>query len=113
MVRPQRNASDEFERLDRARRLLELPEVVSFSDIQQAYHQQSRRWHPDQHQDLSADDCKQHMQELNEAYRALRRYFLLCPLSLRREDIKGTPNADEWWWERFGTVFGQRSDDGG
>ncbi len=113
MVRQRRNEHEEFIRLDRARRILELPEIVSFFDIQQAYHQQSRRWHPDQQEELQEDECKRHMQEVNEAYRILKEYVLLCPVSLRREDLKGTLNADEWWWDRFGTVFGQLHDDGG
>jgi hypothetical protein len=113
MVQHQRSEREEYKRLDWARRILELPEDVSFADIQEAYHERSRRWHPDQHEALQEDDCNRHMQEVNEAYRILREYVLLCPVSLRREDLRGPLNANEWWWDRFGTVFGQRHDDGG
>ena len=113
MVRQQCSEHEEYKQLDWARRILGLPEIVSFADIQQAYHEQSRRWHPDRHGAPQEDDCKKQMQEVNEAYRILREYVLLYPVSLRREDLKGQLNANEWWWDRFGNVFGQRHDDGG
>ena len=113
MVRQQCSEHEEYKQLDWARRILGLPETVSFADIQEAYYEQSRRWHPDRHGALQEDDCKKQMQEVNEAYRILREYVLLHPVSLRREDLKGPLNANEWWWDRFGNVFGQRHDDGG
>lgn len=109
--RPKRVSN--FDKLDRARRVLELPEVVSFADIQTAYYQQSRRWHPDQYDAERGEDCKRQMQEINEAYAVLKQYFFLRPVSLRMEDLREPLDVDEWWWNRFGTIFGQRRDDGG
>jgi hypothetical protein len=113
MARKRPKGHSNFDQLDRARRVLELPEVVSFADIQAAYYQQSRRWHPDHHDADPDDDCKRRMQEVNEAYAMLKKYFFLRPVSLRMEDLSEPLDVDEWWWNRFGNVFGQRRDDGG
>jgi hypothetical protein len=107
------NRSSVFIKLDQARRVLGLPEVVNFVEIQRAYHEQSRRWHPDQHPENSGEDLTERMREINGAYKILKDYVFRYPISFRREDSREPWDAAEWWWNRFGTVFGQDPEDDG
>jgi DnaJ-class molecular chaperone len=111
MAREPRKPSSCFAKVNHARRVLGLPEVASFAEVQKAYHEQSRRWHPDQHEGQSGEDFNHRMGEINAAYQTLKDYFLRRPMSFREEDISEPLDAGEWWWSRFGTAFGQNSDD--
>jgi hypothetical protein len=96
--------------LEEARRVLELPEMVSFQEVQNAYHEQSRRWHPDRHDEAQREVSNRRMQNINKAYKILREYFLQYRISLRREDLKGPWDPETWWKDRFGSAFWQKDD---
>jgi len=113
MAIEQQKPSSVFARVDHARRVLGLPDVVNFAEIQKAYHEQSRRWHPDQHEGKRGEVFTDRMREINEAYKTLKDYFLRCPISLRKEDLREPLDVGEWWWNRFGTAFGQKHDESG
>jgi hypothetical protein len=113
MVGERAQRSSVFIKLDHARRVLGLPEVVNFAEIQRAYHEQSLRWHPDQHQEQPGEELIERMQEINGAYKILKDYVFRCPISLRQEDLREPLDAAQWWWNRFGTVFGQGQEDDG
>ena len=113
MVEERPKRSSVFIKLDHARRVLGLPEVVNFVEIQRAYHEQSRRWHPDQHQENLDEALTERMREINGAYKILKDYVFRCPISFRQEDLREPLDAAEWWWNRFGTVFGQEKEDDG
>jgi hypothetical protein len=97
--------------LEEARRVLELPEMVSFQEIQDAYHEQSLRWHPDRHDESQREVSTRRMQNINKAYKVLREYFFRYPISLRREDLKEPWDPETWWKNRFGSAFWQKDDD--
>jgi hypothetical protein len=113
MAIEQQKPSSVFARVDHARRVLGLPDVVNFAEIQKAYHEQSRRWHPDRHEGKHGEEFTDRMREINEAYKTLKDYFLRCPISLRKEDLREPLDVGEWWWNRFGTAFGQKHDESG
>ncbi|MCE5272592.1 J domain-containing protein [bacterium] len=90
-----------FDRLDHARRTLELPDRVSLAQIRQRYRELSRRWHPD----LCPDDpelCKQKQAELNAAYGTLTDFCNNFQYSLRREDVEQYAGGEDFWWRHFG-----------
>ena len=98
-----RERESAFEKIDRARRLLDLSERASVKQIRERYHQLSRRWHPDLNQkEPELSDRKQ--QELNEAYHTLMDYCAGYEYSFRREDIQNYQSGEEFWWEHFGEL---------
>ncbi len=113
MARQQSKPSSIFAKLDHARCVLGLAEVVSFAQIRKAYHDQSCLWHPDHHEAELARESTDRMQEVNEAYKTLKDYFYQCPISLRKEDLLEPLDVGAWWWNHFGNVFGQEPDDSG
>jgi hypothetical protein len=100
-----------FDLLAEARKVLDLPEIVSFQEIHQAYREQSRRWHPDQHLGSERESSTQHMQKINRAYKILKDYFFQYRISLRREDTREPWDMETWWRKRFAGTFWPSDDD--
>jgi DnaJ-class molecular chaperone len=105
MAAVEKSAKTLSQRLEEARRLLQLPELVSFHEIQQAYHRQSRRWHPDGQDPEKQAAFNRKMQEINSAYRLLKDYCFRQQVSLRSEDIQQPLDWETWWKTRFGGSF--------
>jgi hypothetical protein len=97
--------------LDEARKVLDLPEIVSFQQIHQAYHEQCRRWHPDQHHGSQHESSTQHMQKINRAYKILKDYLFQYRISLRPEDTQEPWDMETWWTKRFADSFWRSDDD--
>ncbi len=89
------------ERIDRARKILSLPERASVKVIRESYHKLSRRWHPDLSRD-NPDIAREKQQEINEAYQTLMEYCAGFEYSFRKEDIQNFQSGEEFWWEHFG-----------
>ncbi len=90
-----------FDRIDRARKLLGLPERASVKTIREKYHELSRKWHPDLNRD-NPDTAREKQQEINLAYQTLMEYCAGFEYSFRREDIQSFQSGEEFWWEHFG-----------
>jgi DnaJ-class molecular chaperone len=105
MTTGEKSAKTLRQRLEEARRLLQLPQRVSFHEIQQAYHRQSRRWHPDRQDPGQQAIFNRKMQEINSAYRLLKDYCFRQQVSLRSEDIQEPLDWEIWWKKRFGGSF--------
>ena len=90
-----------FERLDRARRTLELPDRASITQIKDKYRELSRVWHPD-HCREAPEKCHQMQQRLNEAYSLLMDYCSGFQYSFRKEDVESYPTGEDFWWKHFG-----------
>jgi hypothetical protein len=100
-----------FDLLAEARKVLDLPEIVNFREIQHAYHEQTRRWHPEQHHGEQHEGSTRHMQQINRAYKILKDYFFQYHISLRREDAQEPWDLETWWKKRFAGSFWQDDDD--
>lgn len=92
-----------FDKIDKARRTLDLPEVATINMIKDKYRELSRRWHPDQCRGDENEEKKSHemQQQINEAYSILMSYCNSYEYSFTREDIERFPSGDEFWWDRF------------
>jgi DnaJ-class molecular chaperone len=96
-----RERESAFEKIDKARKLLGLPERASVKTIRERYHELSRQWHPDLNQ-ANPQPAGEQQQRINEAYRTLMDYCAGFEYSFRREDIQNFQSGEEFWWEHFG-----------
>lgn len=85
-----------WEKIAKAGALLNLPEDVTRSEIQEAYRRRCRELHPDR----NSESTEELMLQVNDAYRLLMDY---CD----HYRIKLTPNESgmtdgEWWMLHFG-----------
>ena len=92
-----------FEKVDAARRTLELPERASIRQIREKYHELSRVWHPDLNRE-DPDKAHQVQQRLNEANEVLMEYCSDFVYSFRREDVEAYPTGEDFWWKHFGEM---------
>ncbi len=89
--------SSRWEAVERARRILGLPERVTRLEIQAAYRRCCRRLHPDNaDQDVKAEA----MAQLNEAYRLLMDLADSYRMLLKPSEDNMTDS--EWWMHHFG-----------
>lgn len=96
-----RERESTFERIDRARKILDLPERASMRQIRDNYHELSRRWHPDLCRE-NESLAREKQQEINDAYRTLMDYCTGYVYSLRKEDVQEFQESEDFWWEHFG-----------
>jgi DnaJ-class molecular chaperone len=92
-----------FSRLDRARRVLGLPDRVSLRQVRERYRELSRQWHPDICRE-SPEICKEKQAEINLAYDTLMDYCNNYQYSLREEDVELYAGGEDFWWRHFGGV---------
>ncbi len=87
----------DYKKIERARKILNLPEKASISSIKKAYYELTKKYHPDKCEEKSNNSkiCKEKMQEIAEAYKILIKYCENYPISFKSEDIKkGEPEFD-------------------
>ena len=90
-----------FERIDAARKLLQLPERASMVQIKAQYRALSRKWHPDRCEESPAQ-CQEMMQRINAAYKLILEYCARYEYSFSKEDVEHSVMMDDWWEKRFG-----------
>ncbi len=78
-----------FEVVEEARRLLELPEEASFEEIQKAYYALSHRYHPD-----TPHGDEQKMKKINQAFSVLENYCASY------DTFKGKPKIGKYFFGR-------------
>jgi len=89
-----------FEKIDKARKLLNLPEEASLEEIKKAYHKKAWELHPDKKGGQKDDEFNRRMIQLNKAHRIIRDYIRKYRFSFREEEVKKhDPNRD---MRRFG-----------
>lgn len=101
MPSPRKEQKSTFERLDEARKRLELPEIASINQIKDKYREMSKKWHPDSCTE-DPKTCHEMQQQLNAAYETLMSYCNTYQYSFRSEDVERFPSAEDFWWDRFG-----------
>ncbi|MCL6591585.1 MAG: J domain-containing protein [Firmicutes bacterium] len=86
--------------LQRACRILNLPEKATISSIKEHYRNLCHQWHPDHCQNAPESDTK--MKEVNWAYRLLMEYCMNYVLHFTGEIIENNPDPSDWWMKQFG-----------
>lgn len=81
--------------IDRARRILGLPEEVTRMEIQAAYRRKGMELHPD-----TSEGDSDGMVELNNAYRLLMDYVDSYKINLVPSEAG--MNDEDWWMYHFG-----------
>ena len=88
-----------FEKIDAARRLLNLEEKTTIMGIKTAYRNLAKKYHPDITQE-SKKVSEEMMRGLNDAFQILIEYTLNVPISFKKEDLS-TQNLEEALFEQF------------
>ncbi len=88
-----------FEKIDAARRLLNLEEKTTIMGIKTAYRNLAKKYHPDTTRE-SKEISEEMMRELNDAFQILMEYTLNVPISFKKEDLS-TQNLEEALFEQF------------
>ncbi len=83
----------DFKALDRARRLLRLPEIVTLEQVKAAYHGLAAAYHPDRHVDKEKELCTKKMAGINDAYRLITGYiknyqYIFTEKAYREQDME-------------------------
>lgn len=79
----------DYKKIDKARKILNLPEKASISSIKKAYYELTKRYHPDKcSKNNDPAFCKEKMHEITESYKILIKYCENYPISFLNEDIK-------------------------
>ncbi len=70
-----------FDKIKRAREILDIPEVATYNEIRQRYIELSKRYHPDRTGDAEK------MKQVNEAYEIICDYIANYAYSFAKKDI--------------------------
>ena len=90
-----------YEKITKARRLLELPEQATRKQIKAHYRRLIRKWHPDRCEENRAV-CEERTRAIIEAYKIISGYCDNYKYSFSEEETKNYLSQKEWWMERFG-----------
>lgn len=101
-----------FEKLDKARKLLKLPEEIRLQDIKQKYHEMIKEFHPDRNR--HDNDAHWKTIEIMKAYELIVNYCQNYKISFKKTEVEkqtfrfalGTAETDaeyqQWWQEHYG-----------
>jgi len=89
-----------WQKIERARSLLDLPKKVTLLDIKDAYHKKSIKYHPDKASYEDKEFFKEKMVEINWAYKTLLTYVEHYQIDLSPNE-QGMSDED-WWMHHFG-----------
>lgn len=98
-----------FEKIENARKILQLGEDATIEEIRESYRQLSLKYHPDRCKEKNKEKCEEKIRELNEAMEVLLNYCVNYRISFRKEDIRKNITDyhqqhldsffDDWWGE--------------
>lgn len=91
-----------YDILNEARLLLQLPEFASMELIKDQYRKLMKQWHPD-HCKEEPEKCEKMSRRLTEAYRMIQTYCAHYRYSFTRETVERHLSEKEWWLNRFGS----------
>ncbi|MCE5329962.1 DnaJ domain-containing protein [bacterium] len=88
-----------FKDIDNARKVLDVPDVVSIEDIKEKHRKLIFEYHPDRYQN-SKDMAKykEKIKEINNSYKIIMNYRNRYPVSFGKEKVKlYRPEAPLFW----------------
>lgn len=91
---------DTFEKITRAREILELPETATMEVIKSNYRRLLAMWHPDRCQE-DGDECTEKTRKIIAAYQTIMEYCNHYQYSFSEDAAKRNPSPEDWWHERF------------
>lgn len=90
-----------FERVEKARIILELPEQATLKEIKKNHKRLLKKWHPDHCQE-EPRQCQEMAIRINEAYSIICTYLEKYKFSFARDEVEKYSTDEEWWVNRFG-----------
>ncbi|MDD5759626.1 MAG: J domain-containing protein [Desulfobulbaceae bacterium] len=84
-----------------ARKVLELPEQATMSEIKANYRKLIRQWHPDRCC-KDQEQCKEMSTKIIAAYRIIVDFCDQYRFSFARDEVQKYLTDKEWWSDRFG-----------
>ncbi|RKY30221.1 MAG: J domain-containing protein [Candidatus Omnitrophota bacterium] len=100
----------EFEKIDKARKILNLGERATLKEIKEAYRRLSLKYHPDKAPKGKEKEFALKFNQITEAYNILIAYCKNYPFSFRKEDVKRVVMEEieedlkrfyDDWWEKL------------
>jgi len=89
-----------FEKIDRAREILELPKEANLREIEKAYRKKALEFHPYRKREQRHKECREEMVQVNKAHQIIRDYIREYRFSFKKEEVeKHNPTRD---MTRFG-----------
>ena len=92
-----------YQRIEEARRILDLPERASMATIKESYRALLRRWHPDTCSG-DRDQCLEMTRRITSAYTIIAAYCNDYEFSFARDEVSRYCSAEEWWANRFSDI---------
>ncbi len=93
---------NKYQKIQRAKKILGLPECATMEQIKANYRNLLYRWHPDQcRQDT--EKAAMRTREITEAYKTLMDYCSHYKYCFSEETVKRHRSPGELWMERFGS----------
>jgi len=92
---------NKYERITKARKLLELPERATMEEIKTNYRNLIRKWHPDRCKE-SKEKATKMAAMIVAAHGLIMDYCNHYNFSFSEEEVKYHVTGDDWWFERFG-----------
>ena len=80
-------SSDLFDKIDRARQLLELNEEASIEEVKIAYRRLAQKYHPDKCSEKQKKTCEKKFREITEAKNEISKYCLGFKISFKKDDV--------------------------
>ena len=77
-----------FTQIDKARKLLGLPQEATLKEIKEAYYTKAKEHHPDKHADNEKLEQEREMAQINRAHKTLLHYIDKCKFSFTRESVE-------------------------
>ncbi len=97
-----------YDNIDKARKLLNLEEEASLSEIKSAYKKMSLKYHPDRCQENDKKKCEEKFKEITEAYKIILRYCDIHKFSFKKEVVEKVSPREKYkkhikqfykdWW---------------
>ena len=101
----------DFQKIDNARRLLNLDESATLQEIKESFRKLSLKHHPDRSQGKKKKECEEMFKKINQAYEILMGYCAGYKYSFKERDVKKNSIDEELrehlkrfydgWWDNL------------
>jgi len=96
-----RTKADKYRVITEARRILELPESATMTQIKDNYRRLIKKWHPDSCSE-KREVCEEMSRKITNAYRIILDYCSNYKYSFAKEEVDKYLSKEEWWFKQYG-----------